>query len=657
MSKTLALILGRQHSSVQPFRTIASSFSISKSCCGGLLETQTLPSAWRHSRIRSLSPQKRYVNNMAANGQTTGSHDSSTKVRHHSVSDEELQTRTKLPKKLIVCCDGTWMDSDNGWVKGKWGQPGHLQQPTNVTRIARAVASEDDGHHPQIVYYQAGIGTGLGLYSHLVGGVSGMGLSENVREAYSFLASNYSSEGPLVDPDSIFLIGFSRGAYTARSLGGFICALGILTKTAMPHFYEVFSDWENAGEKHYKPLFFDNYFKTYSDIKSVKPDEKLARDPNKRDEYLRSYFRLLLELNLTQEVNIKCIGVWDTVGALGIPVNPIIQRILPFLPSFIREAKWFDTRLDSHVQNAYHALALDERRFPYSPAVWELQDGCKTNMKQVWFPGAHSNVGGSYADTGTADITLAWMMDQLAGHTRPSDQEFYHVDWIKFDEDFVNAANVRQMKWDATHKPEQYRGWGRGKVYDSLTFPQNLAGKKNRSPGRYHRTFYDTGNTDPVNFLSNTHEYIHASVRARIDLGGRGLEPDNDEKSISNIVLGAVKKTWNLIARKSQDLYLPQNPDGPLYGWKLDDGHKSHDEPNLDIDTTAPTDNESVIRWVYDGSEKIPVRVMEEDRLGKFERILLEKDPELAKKIIFTNDGWKDEPPSKTPSPRFGKTI
>ncbi|KAI7372476.1 hypothetical protein KC336_g20635, partial [Hortaea werneckii] len=98
---------------------------------------------------------------------------------HTSVSDEEARTRVKLPKKLIVCCDGTWMDSDNGWVKGKWGQPGHLQNPTNVTRIVRAIASEDKGHHPQIVYYQAGVGTGIGLYNQLIGGGTGLGLAEN----------------------------------------------------------------------------------------------------------------------------------------------------------------------------------------------------------------------------------------------------------------------------------------------------------------------------------------------------------------------------------------------------------------------------------------------------------------------------------------------
>ena len=313
------------------------------------------------------------------------------------------------------------MDSDNGWVRGSWGQRGHPQSPSNVTRISRAIKSEDDDHHPQIVYYQAGIGAGIGLYNHLVGGGTGLGLEENIREAYAFLASNYREndlDRPGVDPDSIFLIGFSRGAFTARSIAGLIGAVGILKKRAMPHFYEVFSDWENAGNKDHQPMFFDSYFEHHKDVEKVKPPDSLARDKTQIDHYLGEYLKILLSLDLTQEAQIKCIGVWDTVGALGIPINPLLQRVFPFLPSFVREYSWFDTRLDRHVENAFQALALDEHRFPYSPTLWEKWKGCPTNLKQVWFPGAHSNIGGSYADAGMADITLAWMMDQLSGNTQ-----------------------------------------------------------------------------------------------------------------------------------------------------------------------------------------------------------------------------------------------
>lgn len=165
---------------------------------------------------------------------------SSYHTRHSSQEQDLVIT---LPKKLIVCCDGTWQDSDNGYVKGKWGKPGHMQNPTNVTRIARAIKSEDDAHHPQIVYYQAGVGTGIGLWARLAGGGAGVGLSEHIREAYGFLVNNYREYdpgAPGLDADSIFLIGFSRGAFTARSIGGLIGAVGLLKKKAMQHFYQIF---------------------------------------------------------------------------------------------------------------------------------------------------------------------------------------------------------------------------------------------------------------------------------------------------------------------------------------------------------------------------------------------------------------------------------
>lgn len=101
----------------------------------------------------------------------------------------------------------------------------------------------------QIVYYQAGVGTGNSIWDHVVGGGTGAGLSEHIREAYSFLANNYQRG------DEIFLLGFSRGAFTARSIAGLIASVGLLTKKGLPHFYEVFKDWENQDKSGYVPQF------------------------------------------------------------------------------------------------------------------------------------------------------------------------------------------------------------------------------------------------------------------------------------------------------------------------------------------------------------------------------------------------------------------
>ncbi|KAF2766340.1 hypothetical protein EJ03DRAFT_278241 [Teratosphaeria nubilosa] len=538
----------------------------------------------------------------------------SADARRRSTAEQVAQHSYRLPKKLIVCCDGTWMDSDN-----------NVQNPSNVTRIARAVKSEDDHHHPQIVYYQSGIGTGIGLYNHLVGGGTGLGLAENIREAYAFLASNYSEHQEGVPPDSIFLLGFSRGAFTARSLGGFLCAMGILKKQAMPHFLQVFEDWERAGDAHYGES------STLS--KSKKPEE--------RDRYLHYYFKKLLALDLTQEVDIKAIGVWDTVGSLGIPVNPLLQRMFN-LPSFFRTYRWFDTRLDSHIKNGFHALALDERRFPYSPAVWERKDDCQTNLEQVWFPGAHSNIGGSYSDSGMANITLAWMMDRMSGNMLEGEDRanFQHHDWIQFDEEYMKWWYDCQLDWYEKHKEDQYKGWSRGKVYDSNTFPSSLAGTRCRGPGRNFRTFYESGCTDFSQALKNTNEAIHSSVRARIDMGGCGVET-NWAKVLGfggyNVV-PLLKALWRAVTRQTHIVYQPQRKGGPLYGWKLEDGHKSHLDPNYDIDMSS--DGLKEVQWVWDGEGANATKSMPESKLGRYERILLQEDETLAQKVEFTNNGW-----------------
>lgn len=324
----------------------------------------------------------------------------------------------------------------------------------------------------------------------------------------------------------------------------------------------------------------------------------------------------LLQRGISQQVIIQAIGVWDTVGALGVPTFPLLKAI--GLPDFLKEYKFFDTDIDDHIRHAFQALALDEKRAPYAPTLWEKKSGVDTRLKQVWFPGVHSNVGGSYADTGIADITLAWMMSQLSP-------------WIDFTPGYMKEQRRLHEDYYANLKPAESRGWALGKVYNSATFPTVLAGTAHRTPLLYYGTNYLTGrkNSEP---LRNTNEHIHASVRMRIEMEGKGT---NDKGS-----------------------YYPAG----LVDWELQDGSEFSDTPKTSRSANSSTDQlhhshhapatpvsaedlHKKICWVYRGknpagyhdpeTKKNP-KVMYEDKLGKFELELLNLDPVARQKVGVT---------------------
>ena len=126
---------------------------------------------------------------------------------------------------------------------------GVLEHPSNVARIGWAINDLDRNGKPQIVYYQSGVGSHGGPLMRVAGGLTGSGIKENIREAYSFLATNF------IEGDEIFLLGFSRGAFTARSVGGLIIDLGLLTKSGLPYFGEIFEDYIHREDDDYKPQY------------------------------------------------------------------------------------------------------------------------------------------------------------------------------------------------------------------------------------------------------------------------------------------------------------------------------------------------------------------------------------------------------------------
>ena len=167
----------------------------------------------------------------------------------------------------------------------------------------------------QIVYYQAGVGTGTSIWDQVVGGGTGAGLSEHIREAYSFLANNYQ------DKDEIFLIGFSRGAFTARSIAGLITSVGLLTKRGLPHFYDVFKDWENQDKPSHVPQFATPNKVGVNSPEYTEELEKVFLPP--RCNPISSADHLMQQELSILDVKIKAVGVWDTVG-LYLPLRMVV---------------------------------------------------------------------------------------------------------------------------------------------------------------------------------------------------------------------------------------------------------------------------------------------------------------------------------------------
>jgi len=262
-------------------------------------------------------------------------------------------------KRLILCCDGTWNTVDQEHD----GKP----CPTNVVKLGYRVATHDNSV-PQIIYYDQGVGTG-NILDRWSGGAFGNGLEDNIHDAYRFLVANYDAG------DELFLFGFSRGAFTARSLVGMIRKCGIVSR---------------------------KYVERYRDALA------LYRSADHPDHATPVKFRAAYSVVGEQTIPIRFIGVWDTVGALGIPLRGLrsLSR---------RKYQFHDTELSGTVESAYHALAIDERRAPFEPAVWDYKPKPGQTVEQVWFCGVHSDVGGGYPDSAPSDLALTWMIANAKG--------------------------------------------------------------------------------------------------------------------------------------------------------------------------------------------------------------------------------------------------
>lgn len=261
-----------------------------------------------------------------------------------------------MARNLVVCCDGTW----NTPTQTDRGTLVH----SNVVKMSLATS----GQPQQLMYYDPGLGSG-GVWDKLTGGALGIGLTRNIKQAYAWIAEHLHAD------DRLFLFGFSRGAYTVRSLAGLIGRCGLTSAD---------------------PAQVDHAYALY---------RKAGSEDGKRQ---AAAFR-----HGQRTPGIHLLGVWDTVGALGVPVVSrygMLRKTVRLLTDHTAFAHGFhDETLGAHVAHAYQALAIDERRGAFEPSLWKATGQPRPNVEQAWFAGAHSNVGGGYVDAGLSDHAFMWL--------------------------------------------------------------------------------------------------------------------------------------------------------------------------------------------------------------------------------------------------------
>ncbi|KAI0480252.1 hypothetical protein GGR56DRAFT_261940 [Xylariaceae sp. FL0804] len=539
-----------------------------------------------------------------------------------------------LKKRIILCCDGTWQNGDNARRKvSKWDPIPNVDLASNVTRISRCFQRACSDGTSQVIYYQSGVGSRSGFIDKMLGGAFGVGVAEHVHEAYAYLCANY------VDGDEIILIGYSRGAFTARSVAGLISDIGLLTREGMKHFYVVFKDMQ-----HWKDL-------DYKDDSPNVPFPQKPRGVNAEHIYRErlvelGYSRVRQDKGRGNLIRVKAVGVWETVGALGIPDIAFLTR-MGIQPNN-HEYRFYNTSLSAKIEHAFHALALDETRGPFLPTLWERtpEDRECSDLRQVWFPGSHTDVGGGSEDQGIANIALASSIncefidgaldvlfeENVEHYTAPDRSKSQRTAPWRWLDDVLKHSKRRPLDWAAQtiyEADEPVRPWGLHAITSGENAFYEMIGSVTRTPGLYHRINCNTNRAECA-FLEDTNERIHSSVRIRLACDGLGVE---DERLWH---CRALFKHWRpvLTADHFHDPVAPAADRGPetaphdkdVEGQEKADEVQSHENgASSAIDDDGA--EEPINRWVWDytGPDESapPVRRMVEENMGPFEKHLL----------------------------------
>ena len=298
-----------------------------------------------------------------------------------------------INKNIVICCDGTWNFAEQ--------KDGGQAAPTNVYKLYQAIDPKRDADDtPQLAWYDAGVGAELGVIGTtlslagkllaskmpgleklgpLVEGATGLGVAENIREAYIWLCRVYAPG------DRIFLFGFSRGAFQVRSLSGLIYTVGLLKSSAHNYAKSAFLKYES-----YRPKDIGK-----RDARGLTQEAKAELSDDERALF-----------HPREHLRIRFLGVWDTVAGLGLPMWGWSFELFRIGTSY------HNTTVVPCVDMACHAVAMDEHRSSFMPVLLKAPEGFEGELEQKWFRGAHADVGGGYADSSLSDIAFDWMMDR-----------------------------------------------------------------------------------------------------------------------------------------------------------------------------------------------------------------------------------------------------
>ena len=307
-------------------------------------------------------------------------------------------------KRIVILIDGTWNRPD-------------AVDPTNVVRLSRCIQPTDADGHVQQVIYSPGVGSGRGnnrlarAMDRVLGGALGWGLTDIIQEAYRNLVFAYEPD------DEIYIFGFSRGAFAARSLAGFIRSSGIAPRSKLK---ELPAAWKRYVDSERRPHPDDPqsfaFRRDFAPLTATSDKELIWRQKSGDADAMR--------------LRLAYVGVWDTVKALGLPdLGPVTR-------AFNAQYRFHDAELSSSVKSARHAIAIDERRKTFPASPWTniprlnrdhgAPDDCCPLYAQQWFPGNHGSVGGGGPRLGLSSVALQWIV-------KGAENVGLRIDWDEFD--------------------------------------------------------------------------------------------------------------------------------------------------------------------------------------------------------------------------------